>query len=60
MPAHAFLNNGTPSPPPQAMFVHLPDVAVMGLDDMAVMVRFVAQRIMLGTVGLLPDACSHR
>lgn len=57
MPAAAFLYNGTLS---QAMFVHLPDVAVMGLDDMAVMVSFVAQRIMLGTVGLLPDACSHR
>ncbi|CAN0201610.1 unnamed protein product [Ectocarpus fasciculatus] len=61
---HAIRELGTPSVDGSslipAMFVHLPDVAVMGLDDMAVMVSFVAQRIMLGTVGLLPDACSDR
>ncbi|CAM9210698.1 unnamed protein product [Ectocarpus sp. 8 AP-2014] len=61
---HAIRELGTPSVDGSslipAMFVHLPAVAVMGLDDMAFMVRFVAQRIMLGTVGLLPDACSHR
>eukprot|EP00904_Undaria_pinnatifida_P010134 jgi/Undpi1/6250/HiC_scaffold_20.g08734.m1 len=40
-----------------ALFIHLPDVAVLGQDKMAVMVRFVAQNIMRGTVGLLPESC---
>ncbi|CAM9421560.1 unnamed protein product, partial [Hapterophycus canaliculatus] len=40
-----------------AMFIHLPDKEVMDLDDMALMVQFVSQNIMLGTVGLLPESC---
>lgn len=39
------------------MFVHLPDVAVVGVGDMTLMVSFIAQSIMLGTIGLLPDSC---
>ncbi len=41
------------------MFVHLPDVAVVGLDDMGVMVSYVAQSIMLGMIGFLPDVCGR-
>lgn len=43
--------------PRQAMFVHLPDVAVVGSGDMTLMVSFIAQSIMLGMIGLLPDSC---
>lgn len=43
--------------PHQAMFVHLPDVAVVGLEDMALMVSFITQSIVLGVVGLLPESC---
>lgn len=39
------------------MFVHLPDVSVVGLDDMRLMVSFIAQSVMLGMIGLLPDSC---
>eukprot|EP00903_Cladosiphon_okamuranus_P011624 g10933.t1 len=58
---HAIRELGAPSEDGSslipAMFVHLPDVAVVGLDDMALMVSFIAESIMLGTIGLLPDTC---
>lgn len=38
----------------QATFVHLPNPDVISLEDMAVMVKFIAESVMLGTVGLLP------
>lgn len=40
------------------MFVHLPDVAVLGRDDMFTMVTFIAESMMSGTVGLLPRSCN--
>ena len=41
----------------KAMFVHLPDVAVVDREDMSVMVKYIAQSIMAGTIGLLPESC---
>lgn len=36
------------------MFVHLPDPEVVAVEHMTVMVMFIAQSLMLGTIGLLP------
>ncbi|CAM9561316.1 unnamed protein product [Scytosiphon promiscuus] len=58
---HAIRDLGAPSVDGSslipAMFIHLPDATVVDLDDMAIMVQFIAQNIMLGTVGLLPSSC---
>lgn len=36
------------------MFVHLPDPTVLGLEHMTTMVKYIAESLILGIVGLLP------